>query len=625
MLVNGAQVAGYRIEGVLGRGGMGQVYEATQLSLGRTVALKVLRAELGADVAFRERFRREGRIQAGLDHPNIVTVHEAGELPDGDGLFLAMRLVRGPTLKELIRAGELDGDRVLALLGPIAAALDAAHAAGLTHRDVKPQNILIGPGDHPYLADFGLTRSGEDTALTRSGAFMGTIDYVAPEIIRGEPASAASDTYALCCVVYECVTGEIPFARETEAAALYAHVNDDPPARAAALGLPEGFDAVVARGMAKDGEDRPQSASELLELFRGALAGEAIAPAPAQPAGGQRTITDEATPGAPTPAAATRAVEPATDSAPGRRGLLAGTAVVVLALAAGAFALGHARTTPAAASLTNVADGPDVGLRAPATWTSLESGHAPAIPGLELSGGVGFASDSPAAGVIAGRSTGAGPTLLPAALRSGIASDPLHGEPVMLGDHEALRYRDVRVRGFDRLLTLYAVPVSSGVATVACYAPDGAPSRVARDCERVAASLRLRRGKVLPVKPDAAVAARITRTLASLDRDRGAASRRLHKAKTRDGQAAAATSLAAAYAAAALDLGGLAVSPAIAPAIDAMAAAARSAARANGDLASAASSGDASAYASAARRARHAHDALVRRTAVLTAAGYRVG
>src|SRR5580658_6861443 len=158
-------IAGYRLNRLLGEGGMGVVYEATQLSLDRTVALKLVAPGLSADVEFRARFRREGLIQARVEHPNIVTVYEAGEY-EGT-LFLAMRLVRGPSLKEMIAAGELDAWRTLRILRAVAYALDNAHEAGLIHRDVKPHNSLVGSGDHPYLADFGITKLLDATAITR--------------------------------------------------------------------------------------------------------------------------------------------------------------------------------------------------------------------------------------------------------------------------------------------------------------------------------------------------------------------------------------------------------------------------------------------------------------------------
>jgi len=177
-LEKGTTFAGYRIEGVLGQGGMGVVYEATQLSLNRTVALKLLATNLGEDDAFRERFRREGLLQAAIEHPNIVTVYEAGE--SDHGLFMAMRLVRGPNLKDMVLARELDAGRSLRVLRPIAAALDTAHEAGLIHRDIKPQNILVGGRDHAYLADFGLTKAAGEKGLTKTGQFVGTHDYISP-------------------------------------------------------------------------------------------------------------------------------------------------------------------------------------------------------------------------------------------------------------------------------------------------------------------------------------------------------------------------------------------------------------------------------------------------------------
>ena len=262
-LEKGTTFAGYRIEGILGQGGMGVVYEATQLSLNRTVALKLLATNLGEDPAFRERFRREGLLQAGIEHPNIVTVYEAGE--SDHGLFMAMRLVRGPNLKDMIVSRELDAGRTLRILRPIADALDTAHESGLIHRDIKPQNILVGGRDHAYLADFGLTKAAGEKGLTKTGQFVGTLDYISPEQIRGQNATAASDIYALAAVLYECLTGVVPYAKESEAAVLYAHMSDEPPSVTRERGeLPQALDEVIRRGMAKEPAERPASANELL-------------------------------------------------------------------------------------------------------------------------------------------------------------------------------------------------------------------------------------------------------------------------------------------------------------------------------------------------------------------------
>ena len=262
-LEKGTTIAGYRIEGILGQGGMGVVYEATQLSLNRTVALKLLAANLGDDPAFRERFRREGLLQAQIDHPNIVTVYEAGDTEDG--LFLAMRLVRGPNLKDMIVSRELDAGRTLRILTPVAEALDAAHAEGLIHRDIKPQNILVSGRDHAYLADFGLTKAPGEKNLTKTGQFVGTLDYISPEQIRGKGATTKSDVYAFAAVLYECLSGVVPYPKDSEAAVLYAHMSDDPPlVTDARPDLPAALDDVIRKAMSKEPDERHESASALM-------------------------------------------------------------------------------------------------------------------------------------------------------------------------------------------------------------------------------------------------------------------------------------------------------------------------------------------------------------------------
>jgi serine/threonine protein kinase len=282
LLEAGTIVSGYRIDGTLGEGGMAAVYQATQLSLNRVVALKLLAPNLSDDPGFRARFQREGHVQAALDDEHIVTVYEAGE--SEYGLFLAMRLIRGPTLKRLILDDQLDPRRSVRLLTQVAHALDAAHAAGLIHRDIKPQNILIGKGDHAYLADFGLIRAPDEARLTGTGQFIGTIDYVAPEQIQGEPATPASDCYALAGVLYECLTGEVPFPKPSEAATLHAHVMSPPPSVSERRpDLPPALDEVIAEGMAKDPWARPSPAAELIQAAARALSSSASSPTvPAQ-------------------------------------------------------------------------------------------------------------------------------------------------------------------------------------------------------------------------------------------------------------------------------------------------------------------------------------------------------
>jgi hypothetical protein len=270
VLENGSRFAGYEIEAVLGHGGMGVVYEARQLALDRMVALKILSGTLGLDPSFQERFRNEVRIQAAIDHPHLVSLYEAGKWEDS--LFIAMRLVRGPDLKEMIIARELERARTLRILRPIAEALDAAHEAGLIHRDIKPQNILVGRHDHAYLADFGLTKGTDDAGLTQTGQFFGTIDYIAPEQIRGEPATSACDIYALSAVLYECLTGTVTYPKPSDAAVMDAHLSEPPPrVTDQRPELPPQLDKVIFKGMAKNPSDRYSTAAALIEAAEDAL------------------------------------------------------------------------------------------------------------------------------------------------------------------------------------------------------------------------------------------------------------------------------------------------------------------------------------------------------------------
>jgi streptogramin lyase len=273
------EIAGYRIESEISRGGMGVVYRARQTFPDRPVALKLLSPELAADPGFRERFVRESNAAASTEHPNIVPIYGAGEV-DGR-LYLAMRLVDGVDLGLTIRReGRLGPERAVAVCAQVAAALDAAHARGLVHRDVKPGNVLIDGSGHAYLTDFGLiTRNEIETGITRTGQFMGSTAYCAPEQIKGEPVDARTDVYSLGGVLYECLTGEPPFPRASEAATLYAHLEEPPPKPSEKVAdVPLELDAVVVRAMAKSPEDRFTSAGELAAAARAALVASAAAP-----------------------------------------------------------------------------------------------------------------------------------------------------------------------------------------------------------------------------------------------------------------------------------------------------------------------------------------------------------
>jgi WD40 repeat protein len=265
----GTELAGYRIESLLGFGGMSVVYLAEDLRLKRKVALKLLAPSLAADESFRDRFLRESELAASIDHPNIVPIYEAGT--SEEMLFIAMRYVRGRDLKERLQRGRLDAAEAIGLVAQVASALDAAHARGLVHRDVKPSNVLLDTGarpdgsDHVYLADFGLTRrASEEPGLGDDGHLMGTIDYVAPEQIAGEEIDGRADVYSLGCVLYESLVGQPPFRRDSDLAVVFAHLETEPPApRAKRPELPEVLDAVIARALAKEPAERYSSCREL--------------------------------------------------------------------------------------------------------------------------------------------------------------------------------------------------------------------------------------------------------------------------------------------------------------------------------------------------------------------------
>lgn len=260
----------YELTRLLGKGGMGEVYEAYDTDKGRTVALKILLEQYAEDERFRARFLRESRAAAVLQEPHVVPIHDWGEI--NGKLFIDMRLVQGQTLHDLLKKGPLEPERAVSIVQQIADALDAAHAERLIHRDVKPQNIIVTPADFAYLVDFGIAETQGEARLTMAGTQIGSFAYMAPERFNDEPCGPAADIYSLACVLYESLTGDTPFATNSYESLIASHISAPPP-RASAVNprLPASLDDVIARGMAKEPDDRYGSAGALGRAAQRAL------------------------------------------------------------------------------------------------------------------------------------------------------------------------------------------------------------------------------------------------------------------------------------------------------------------------------------------------------------------
>jgi Protein kinase domain len=364
----GDEFAGYRIERDLGRGGMGVLYLAVEPGLERHVALKLIAPEAAADDVFARRFAEESRIAASIEHPNVVPIYAAGE--EGGIPFIAMRYVSGSDLgRRLARQARLEPALATALIAQVGNGLDAIHAAGLVHRDVKPANVLLsetGDGDHAYITDFGVARNvATESGLTQTGRFVGTLDYVAPEQISGGAVDARTDVYALGCLLFKLLTGEVPYPRDGEAARLYAHLHDPPPAPSLhATAVSMALDDVAIRAMSKAPEDRYPSAGDLGRAAVAALSGST----PELP---ERTVATGAaatgTAGMPVakagrprkPTAATQRLEPegGGGSPRPRRGILIAAAglAAVLGIALAAIAFGGGDGDPGADTIASPA------------------------------------------------------------------------------------------------------------------------------------------------------------------------------------------------------------------------------------------------------------------------------
>jgi serine/threonine protein kinase len=380
----------YTVTRLIGKGGMGEVFEAYDTTKGRTVALKILAAQLSTDETFRARFQRESQAAAILQEPHVIPIHDWGEI-DGN-LYIDMRLVKGRTLADMLDDGPLAPSRAVTIIRQVAAALDAAHGEGLIHRDIKPQNIIVTDDDFAYLVDFGIAETKGDPRLTATGVQIGTLSYMAPERFSGHKVTAEVDVYALTCVLFEALTGELPFPGDTVEHQMASHVATPPP-RPTLVNrrVPDGFDAVVARGMAKDPDDRYGSAGGLGRAAQRALdAGTGATGTATSPTTAEWTLTGETS----TPPSA-----PAGSTSRPRRGWVmpAAVAAAILLVLAGigviiSLLMQNARTedsSGASSTATTSADG-----RVPPLVTGEDPSqlHQTCDQGFALPGVTGFGS-----------------------------------------------------------------------------------------------------------------------------------------------------------------------------------------------------------------------------------------
>jgi hypothetical protein len=551
VLGTGDVIAGYRIEKRLGRGGMGEVYEAVQLTLRRRVALKVLSSDLTADEDFRKRFRREAEIQAGLSHPHIITVHDFGE-EDG-ALYLVMRLVSGGvTLKDELQTGPLPVTRLLTLLGQVADALDAAHKKKLVHRDVKPQNILIEQDD-AYLADFGLTRLLTDSGLTRTGQLVGTYQYIAPELINGFKPTSAADIYSLAAVLYECLTGAQPFRRSNDAAVLYAHTTEPPPRPTDTVPeLPAALNDVIATGMAKQPCDRYATAVQLVCAARETLSEPSAPPRPpaettvsSDPPGPAITVGAPGAQGvvAAPPAETERSPpRPPTPGAVASRGRRVAVVSGLSALTIGA-GIGTAKLTQSDTVAPRSASSAAVALSYGAPWT--RTAFAPGLQGLTLAGPVSLLRRPDGLEYVAGLSHAPDPTLVPASFRDRLAAPLAPAARVSVRGMQALRYGDISLRGTASHLSVLAIPTNRGAAIAICIGATVLTNAERSACDAVSETLTLRSGKPVALAPTASYARSISGATGLFNSVRAALRTRLQGAHDAGAQAAALAATAA--------------------------------------------------------------------------------
>lgn len=628
MLVPGDEIDGYKIDEKLGEGGMGVVYRATQLALERPVALKVLSARLGQSDEILKRFRREALMQGQMTHPHIVPVHDFGEV-DGD-LYLVMRLIDGVSLKSLVVTEAPSPGRSLSILRQVSHALDAAHLQGLVHRDVKPENILIEKDDTAYLADFGLTRLAAETGLTASGMFVGTLHYAAPEQINGSRPSPAMDVYSLTAVLYECLTGSVPFPKEPQVAVMFAHMSDPPP-RVTDLRpeLPEEIDAVVSSGMAKDPADRPATADDLI-----LAAGQALADVMSASQGPKPRATTSAgsssRAGAHVDPSVGGRVMPADNSggfggrarrfaSAGWIRVLAGVLVVALAGVAGVMA---ASATTSRATTVRTASSTEVAFR----YSDPEFAPSPSVrvPGLPLIAPIAVRSRSSGLTLVGGLSAVSDPTLLPEPMRVTLARPLAPGSRVEIRNMQALRYEGLAIPSAGIRLTAVAVPTSSGAAVVLCIRSTALTAEDEQRCETIASTLVLHRAKPLRLAPTIAYAQGITAALKRLRSARSSLFLRLSRAHRPAAQAAALEAFAGPCEASVEGLKRLPAGPQEEVIQHRITSSAEAMCSSYKDVASAARAGARARYDAAREKATDAEHQLERAVKSLRSLGYKV-
>jgi hypothetical protein len=572
---------------------MATVYEAEDISLNRVVALKVLSQELGDDDVFQERFARERKAQAELEHPNIVPVFGGGE--SEQRCWLAMQLVKGRTLEEVLERNRPTPEAVWKLLGPVADALEAAHDKGLVHRDISLRNILVADDDIPFLADFGLTKRSGELSLTKTGRVLGTHRYLAPERLRDQTAPPASDVYSLAVVLFRCLCGRFPFEGD-DLTLVAGHLFEPPPAPGTVdANLPPALDSVMAKGLAKDPAERYQRPSELIAAARASFeSGARVGP-------GHRPASGARGPGA-----------------SGRRRLLAGAALLLFAVGLGAGAL--AAGSPRAEERRVRAGSLEVAV--PQGWVR-EKDVVARFPYLQLADPLTLV---PARGkgkeaAIVGMSLARGKTLLPFSLRPHASSPRVTA--LSLGSLQALRYDRLGPKPKTEPWTVIVSPTSVGVVTIACR---GAVRRsdLRRTCQSLAGSVKLLDGAGYRVGPSSELAELLGRQFGGLNREVRRLNRRLVRASGSGAQAAAAAAIAETFRRCARTLAAISISPQDAPLLAGLVTALRFIRDAYKSVAAALRTGNPRTYDTAIGEVGMAESILYNRIHYLTGLGYRV-